>query len=172
MQKRDPDVGKYAFDILRQAAAGLAHMHGKGYMHMDVKPENLMVHKLPKGGLEVQLTDFDLSRPAETKKVDSTGGTELYVPPEQLVDRVISPAGDVFAFGVMAYNLVTGKMPFIGTTELERKQRQISATFMPPEPVTFNKDLAPKLSKLIMQCLQKTREKRLPSMTYVNAELR
>ncbi|OGV64380.1 MAG: hypothetical protein A3K19_09465 [Lentisphaerae bacterium RIFOXYB12_FULL_65_16] len=171
MQKRDPDVNKYTFEILRQAAAGLAHLHGKGYMHMDVKPENLMVHKL-ENGMEVKLTDFDLSRPAEKKKLESTGGTELYVPPEQLVEKIISPASDVFAFGVMAYSLITGKMPFQGTTELERKQRQISRTFMPAEPIAIKPELSPKLNKVIMHCLEKVYEKRLPNMTYVNAELR
>jgi len=171
MQHRDPVIKERSFEILKQAAVALAHVHEMGYIHLDVKAENFLLTQND-GEVQVKLTDFDLSLPSGTRHSHIRSGTEAYMAPEQLkADSMTSPAADIFAFGVMAYNLVTGHMPFEGKTMKERRYRQTNESYTPVPPKERTQDLMPHLDWLIMRCLEKDPAKRFPSMSYLCKEL-
>ncbi len=101
--------------VLKQAAAGMIHAHFRGYLHLDIKPENYLV-RFTDHQPEVKLTDFDLALPVDTRKApDRFGGSLIYLSPEFLQRKEVSVATDFFAFGVLAYNLFTHQMPFVGS---------------------------------------------------------
>ncbi len=118
-------VREQPFGILEQIAEALAHMHRKGFLHLDVKPENVLIEYVGEG-CRAKLTDFDFSQPVSVKKVSRRfGGSVLYEPPEFLASKEISIGTDVFAFGVMTYYLFTGHMPFVQSAhELMRAPNQ------------------------------------------------
>ena len=99
-------------DVLRQCACGLLQVHQSGYLHLDVKPENFLVNDAG-GELAIKLTDFDLSLPITKKKEGNNhGGSLLYLPPEFVSRNEVTVATDIYAFGIIAYQLYTLRMPF------------------------------------------------------------
>ena len=170
IQERAPVTRDRSFEILRLAAAGLAHVHRNGLIHLDVKAENFLV-QIHEDTVLVKLTDFDLSRPAHNARLRHKSGTEVYMAPEQLRHGIVSPQADIFAFGVMAYDLVTGRMPFQGSTAKERRWRQMSESYTLTPPCKHNPELTPRLEWVILRCLEKDPAKRFPSMPYLHKEL-
>jgi len=165
-------VKTHAADILRQAATALSHMHAKHLLHLDVKPENVLIDtENTEDGITAKLTDFDLSRRLRGGHEHLRAGTASHMAPEQLILGRVTYASDIFSFGVMAYNLVTGKMPFSAFSLDEVRRQQVSRSFEVAEPRKFNSDIAPKLNWIILRCLEKDCEKRFPSMAYLLQEL-
>jgi len=146
--------------ILLDMAAGLEHMHDNGYMHLDFKPENVLV--TPNGSL--RLIDFDLAQPIPEKPKKQSGknpGTPSYMAPEQLQGEPISFGVDLFAFGVTAYELLTNQKPFPGETPAEILKRQLDRSeFVPPSE--YNADMPNGLESLILRCLEREPERRYP----------
>ena len=101
---------------------GLEHVHDSGFMHLDFKPENILVTR----NAGVRLVDFDLAQPIPEKpiKLSKNPGTPAYMAPEQLQQRSVRSARDIFAFGATAYELLTAPKPFPGDTteDILRKQ--------------------------------------------------
>ena len=95
-------------------ALGLSHVHESGFMHLDFKPENVLVTR----NGNVRLIDFDLAQPIpeKPKKMSKNPGTPGYMAPEQLQRKPIDPRADIFAYGVAAYELLTNHKPFPGET--------------------------------------------------------
>jgi serine/threonine-protein kinase len=165
-------VNHSTLEILRQAAVGLSHVHKQGFLHLDVKAENVLVDcSDAEAGLRVKLTDFDMSRSISLSKKRLRCGTASHMAPEQLSKGSVSFANDIFAFGVMAYFMVTGRMPFHGWSEKEARKKQASSTFQVTDPRKINADLTPRLGRIIQSCLEKDVGKRFPSMAYLVQEL-
>lgn len=111
--RRRPERPQALF-VFRQLLSALAHMHEKGLVHRDVKPENLIVA----GTLEARLVDFDLSGPAlEAFKKPLRVGTLPYLAPEQVLGQSPGPEADVYAAGVILYWVLSGEHPFVGAPE-------------------------------------------------------
>ncbi len=113
---------RYITDI----AAGLQVAHELGIVHRDLKPENIMVSEAPDGSERAIVMDFGLAKEravsAEIKKLTATGivlGTPEFMSPEQLRGKALDPRTDVYSLGLMAYEMLTGKLPFIGRTQQE-----------------------------------------------------
>ncbi|BFH75523.1 serine/threonine-protein kinase [Thermus thermophilus] len=103
-----------ALFVFRQLLSALAHMHQKGLVHRDVKPENIIVA----GTNEARLVDFDLSGPAlEVFKKPLRVGTLPYLAPEQVLGRSPGPEADVYAAGIILYWVLSGEHPFVGEPE-------------------------------------------------------
>src|SRR5204862_1472636 len=138
--------------ILIDMAAALEHMHENGYMHLDFKPENVLV--TPNG--KVRLVDFDLAQPIPEKPKKMTKknpGTPAYMAPEQLLGEPITHRVDIFSYGVAAYELLTNQKPFPGETPGEILKKQLDAAALVP-PRTYNPDLPLALEKVILRCLE------------------
>jgi serine/threonine protein kinase len=120
-----------ATDLVMQALAALAHAHSLGVVHRDLKPANLM---LSDNGI-VKIMDFGIARVAGGEQLTSAGfmmGTPAYMAPEQVLGQEIDARTDLYATGLVFYHLVTGKLPFTGTTPLDQAQARIQDT---PTPV-------------------------------------
>lgn len=170
MQQKDACLDTDCLEILRQAAEALAHVHSKGYVHLDIKPENFIV-VTGEEGVRVKLTDFDLSRDAKPRHCRKPAGTAAYLAPEQIRGGMVGQPADIFAFGIMAYQLMTGRMPFHGKNEKQLRWRQSSKRYTPKPPSALNPDLTPKIDRIITRCLEKDPEERYPSMQYLCEEL-
>jgi serine/threonine-protein kinase len=118
-------------DVAVQACRGLDHAHRHGVVHRDVKPGNLMVS----GDGIVKLADFGIAKAAEQSSITQVGsvlGTAAYLAPEQARGEPAGPAADLYALGVVTYQLASGRLPYEATslTELAVKQQN-----EPPQPL-------------------------------------
>ncbi len=172
ISRKNERVQRNSLEILRQIATGLTHMHNQGILHLDVKPENVLIaFGAGESDVQAKLTDFDLSMRLRGDRTHSRAGTASHMAPEQLTSGQVSSANDIFAFGIMAYYLVTGKMPFSGFSLDEVRRQQVSRNFEVVEPRKHNADIAPKLNWLILRCLEKNQHERFPHMAYLLQEL-
>src|SRR5215469_605179 len=148
-------------EIAHDVALGLGAAHKLGIVHRDVKPQNIMLNDQ---GL-VKLTDFGIAsmyKGAEAERLTTTGmtlGTVQYYAPEQAQGEVVSPAADVYALGIVMYEMLTGRTPFDGDTPVAVAMRHIQDP--PTPPSQFNPHIPPALETIIMRCLEK-----IPEMRY------
>ncbi|MGE0712273.1 MAG: protein kinase [Planctomycetota bacterium] len=152
-----------AAEILRDLADGLQHAHDQGVIHRDVKPANVML--TPSG--QPVLTDFGLARSAdldgETSQLTRDGamvGTPYYMSPEQASGRRerVVPKSDVFALGVMLYQLLTGKLPFEAQAQVELCNKILYEEPLPPRRHRPSLDLD--LETIVLKALEKDPEQR------------
>jgi len=132
----DPVV---VLDIVAQVAAGLAAAHAAGVLHRDIKPGNLLVGA---GGL-VKITDFGISYAAGSAPLTRTGtviGTPGYLAPERLAGAGAGPSGDVYSLGMVAYECLSGRLPFTGTAVEIALAHQHQP--LPPLPMSVPVDVA------------------------------
>ncbi len=113
-----------AADIAKQAADGLSVAHDMGIVHRDLKPDNIMIAKNRDGSDCVKVVDFGIAKAAgaENQKVTKTGlvvGTPEYMSPEQLAGDKLDGRSDVYSLALVAFNMLTGKLPFEGETAQE-----------------------------------------------------
>jgi serine/threonine-protein kinase len=150
-------------EIMQQVAAGLHCAHESGIVHRDVKPANIMVMR----DNLVKMMDFGIARltRADTTRFTKAGflvGTLNYMSPEQFRDADVDALCDIWAFGVIYYEFVTGRFPFEGSTP---PAILYSITNIePPAPSTLVPDCPESLSQLIMKTLSKDRDLRYQSL--------
>ena len=152
--------------IIRQIAQGLSWVHEHHLMHLDVKPENFLVQR-NRNVIEVKLTDFDLTRDASDNGPHRQMGTPAFMAPEQFIDHVSFPGSDVFAFGLIAYQLLSGHIAFSGKTEKKLWRHQASSQVLPRALHEWNPAISPQLEFIIMKCLEKKLADRYRDMTQV-----
>lgn len=139
-----------ALGLMVQLCDGLGAIHKHGIIHRDLKPENLLID--PCGRLKI--TDFGIALlPGTTRLTEHGGmvGTLQYASPEYLMSSTLHPPGDIYAFGLIAYEMVTGHAPFEGGEFLESIARRMKTA--PPPPSTKNSDIPPWLDNLILKAL-------------------
>jgi serine/threonine-protein kinase len=158
--------GDKALEIARQLCAGLAAAHDKGVLHRDLKPENVMLD----GRGKVRITDFGLASLAEqVAGNDVRSGTPAYMSPEQLTGREVSVWSDVYALGLVLYELFTGKRAFEGKTFVELLRKHENEA--PVSPSQLVSDLDPGVESVILRCLEKDPRRRPASALAVAAAL-
>ncbi|MGH9398815.1 MAG: protein kinase domain-containing protein, partial [Thermoanaerobaculia bacterium] len=158
--------GDKAVEIARQLCAGLAAAHDRGVLHRDLKPGNIMLD----GRGRARITDFGLAVRAEDDKGGAeVGGTPAYMAPEQLAGKGASVQSDLYALGLVLYELFTGKRAFEAVTlaEWRHKHSQVSPTA--PSTVTPGLDAA--VERAILRCLEKEPGQRPRSAAAVAAAL-
>ncbi len=169
MGRSDPLLADHAADILIDSAQALEHVHECGFMHLDFKPENIILTR----NASLRLVDFDLAlpRPPGPKKLSKNPGPPAYMAPEQLLREPVDHRADLFAYGVTAYELLTFKKPFPGDTpdEVLRRQLDRRIDFMPPREL--NPDIPLPVERVIMKCLEREPDKRYPFMSVVVRDL-
>jgi serine/threonine-protein kinase len=157
--------GVKAIDIARQICAGLGAAHGKGVLHRDLKPQNLMLD----GRGNVRITDFGLAGLAETIQGDDVrSGTPAYMSPEQLAGREVTQRSDIYALGLVLYELFTGRRPYPGRSFAEIKKQHQEPLAAPSDLVA---DVAPEVEITILRCLDRDPARRPPSALAVAALL-
>ena len=138
-------------EVARQVCQALQHAHEHEIIHRDLKPGNVM---LTKDG-RVKLTDFGLAR-SVASRITTDGafvGTIYYLPPEQAMGKPIDGRTDLYALGVMLYELTTGRLPFDADNPLAIISQHLHAPVVPPS--TFRADLPPELERIILRLLAK-----------------
>jgi serine/threonine-protein kinase len=147
-----------------QACAGLEYAHRHGIIHRDVKPGNLMVIGGPAardgdqpgdGEMTVKLTDFGIARAAEQTRLTQVGsvvGTAAYLAPEQARGEEATPAADVYALGVVLYQLLTGRLPYEGSTLAELAIRRENER--PLSPSSYDPAIPDTLSAAVLGALE------------------
>jgi len=164
-----------AWRILNDLAAGLGAVHAAGVVHRDFKSDNVFLARSHGGSERVLVMDFGLARAHEGQAgaLASTGrfllGTPAYMAPEQLEGKAATPATDVYALGVVAFEMITGRLPFVGHSPTVVALARLSGTFMAPS------SLVPGLGRgwdlFISRCLERDPRRRLAGMRDVMAEL-
>lgn len=145
-------------DYLLQASSGLGFAHQSGFVHCDVKPQNMLVSKT--GTLKI--TDFGIARAMATisgeEKYDVVWGSPYYFSPEQASGKAPSPATDVYSLGVIAYELMTGQLPFNAEDSAELARMHRSEIPLPPKKI--NPGIPDSLNQIILKALSKNPEDR------------
>ncbi len=136
-----------AIEIARKMCAGLAAAHEKGVLHRDLKPANVMID----GRGNVLLMDFGLAGLTEQLQSDVRSGTPAYMSPEQLAGTEVTTKSDLYALGLVIYELFTGKRAFEAASLMELMQMQERAE--PASISTIVRDLDPAVERVVMRCL-------------------
>ncbi len=150
-----------AIFIAKQVCEGMSEAHRLGIVHRDLKPGNIM---LDREG-HVRIMDFGIARSLEAKGITKQGmmiGTPDYMSPEQVEGKEADPRSDVYAFGVILFEMMTGRLPFEGESSLSTAFKH--KIEKPPDPRKVNPEVSFELSRLILKCLEKNREQRYQNM--------
>ncbi|HEX4949880.1 MAG TPA: serine/threonine-protein kinase, partial [Blastocatellia bacterium] len=151
-----------AVEIANQLCAGLAAAHEAGVLHRDLKPANVMID----GKGRVRITDFGLAGFAEQIKGSEVfAGTPAYMSPEQFAGKEVTTKSDIYALGLVLYEVFTGKRVFEGGSLDELKRMHESSA--PTNPSSWVKDLDPLVERVILRCLEKDPARRLASAKQV-----
>jgi serine/threonine-protein kinase len=155
-----------ALEIARQLCAGLAAAHEAGVLHRDLKPANIMID----GRGKARITDFGLAVVTEELRgEESLIGTPAYMSPEQFSGKNLTVKSDIYALGLVLYELFTGKRAFEASSVREMKQLHESS--IPPTPSSRVKEIDPLTERVIMRCLEKDPQMRPGSAIQVAAAL-
>ena len=162
-----------AVAIIRQVLAGLAHAHDKGIIHRDIKPENVLITLVEGHGEHVRIVDFGLAKLRDEGSF-TTGvavGTPVYMSPEQTLGQKADERADIYACGVILYEMLAGAKLFQAETPFE-VMRMHQETPPPPLSVTAaGVPLSPRLEAAVMKALAKPREERFQSAREMLAAL-
>ena len=152
-----------AIEIARQLCAGIAEAHRSGIIHRDLKSGNVMLCQTAQGGLRVVIMDFGL---AGSAAVDSAeGGTPGYMAPELANGARASGASDIYALGVILYEIVAGRKPVEEKSADPNKPNRVAA------PTSINRGLDPRWDRVILSCINPTPELRPADARHVIAAL-
>jgi serine/threonine protein kinase/Flp pilus assembly protein TadD len=152
-------VGKAVY-VARQVLEGLAEAHRLGVVHRDLKPQNIMIDR--EGNARIM--DFGIARTLAAKGITGAGvmiGTPEYMSPEQAEVKDVDQRSDIYSFGVILYEMLVGRVPFEGETLLGIAMKHKSQP--PQNPREINPQIPDDLNRLILRCLEKSKEKRYQS---------
>jgi len=164
------------FKILTEMCSSLAEAHAQGIVHRDLKPENIYLETRPGNPEFVKILDFGIAKVMRGDSIDpqsaqltATGqtlGTLEYMSPEQLMGKPLDGRSDVYALGVLAYEMITGRLPFpdakgpAGLITAQLKQ-----TPLPPSQAQSQATLPPAADRAILKCLEKDKTNRYPDVS-------
>jgi serine/threonine-protein kinase len=165
-QGRRDDSGKEfikqnAKKIFKQAATGLAYMNASGYVHRDIKPDNILVNAIG----QTKIIDFAITRKIEKGFFAKTfhrrrkpQGTKSYMSPEQIRDELVDGRADIYSYGATLYELTCGRPPFRGASEAELLRKHMVEKPYPPS--AYNADITDEFSAFVIKLLAKKKEER------------
>ena len=157
-----------AVPIVMQILDALQHAHENGVVHRDIKPHNIL---LAKNG-QVKVTDFGIARAASEATVTFNGnmvGSVHYISPEQALGTEIGPQSDIYAAGVVLYEMITGQLPFVGDNPISVAMQHIQQLPEPPEKIAPEIPLA--LSQVVCRAMAKKAEDRYATAREMRADL-
>jgi serine/threonine protein kinase len=156
-----------AIEIAQQICAGLAEAHAQGIVHRDLKPANIVIAR----DKTVKIMDFGVARRARetAEPTEELAGTPAYMSPEQLEMKPVTPRTDVYALGLILYELVTGTSAFTGEDAIAIALQQIRR--QPNRPSALVPAIPARLDAAILKCLEKDPAKRFASVEELSAAL-
>jgi eukaryotic-like serine/threonine-protein kinase len=164
--RRGPESIAYMLDkVIVQSTEALYYMHSQGYVHCDLKPDNFLVSR----DGEVKLIDFTISQKIKTGLAKLFGGgskaisgTRSYMSPEQIRGKRLDQRSDIYSFGCVMFELVTGKLPYTGSSPNELLNKHISAAI--PSPLVANDNVTVEYAALVRKMMAKNPDDRPTSM--------
>jgi len=160
---------KNAIYIAWQIARGLEYAHERGVIHRDIKPSNIMIMK----NNAVCIIDFGISITTESQRLTNPGmtmGTPEYMSPEQCQNRNVTLQSDIYSFGIVFYEMLTGDPPFVGGASLSILNRHLQET--PKSLRKKNDEVSEELERVIFKCLEKKTEQRYKKFAIFIEELK
>jgi len=158
-----------AAQIVAQVAAALGYAHRSGVVHRDVKPGNILITR----DGQVKVTDFGIAQAISSEdhlaEAGSVMGTATYFSPEQASGAAVDGRSDVYALGVVLYEMLVGRPPFIGDTPVEVSSQHVNAAV--PSMGQFSESVPKDLEAIVMQALSKSPENRYQSADELRADL-
>jgi len=145
-------------EIIRQVLDGIGYAHVQGVVHRDIKPSNIMINNDGR----IKISDFGIARldSSDLTQVGEVLGTPHYMAPEQFLGSGIDKPADLFSIGVIAYELLAGRKPFMGTTAAVMQQ---VLNERPADPSRLNPRLSPLMDRVLQKALAKKSEERFQS---------
>ena len=159
-----------AYAVLKCVAKGLGAAHAKKIVHRDLKPENIIVSKDDEGVLRAKILDFGIAKlqggeggvPAIATQTGVAMGTPYYMSPEQVKGVDVDYRSDIYALGIIMYEMFTGVLPFVANSYIELVNKHLFTD--PPNPLQRCKDMPQELADLILKCIAKLPGDRPQSM--------
>lgn len=168
---------EHAVKIAVQMCRALAAAHGRGVVHRDLKPENVFLHVTEEDDEIVKIVDFGIAqlkgkedkeegavRPRRLTRTGMIFGTPEYMSPEQAKGVSVDLRSDIYGLGVILYEMITGAVPFTGTTFMAVLSAHLTQPVPPMRAIAPDVDFSPELEQAVMRSLEKDREKRFQSM--------
>ncbi|HET6324913.1 MAG TPA: serine/threonine-protein kinase [Planctomycetaceae bacterium] len=159
--------------LIEQICSVLGYLHGQGWVHRDIKPDNILFNKAS----ELRLIDFSLTTRAAGavakmlgSKQGSIQGTRTYIPPEAILKAPVTPQSDIYSLGITLFEVLTGEPPYKGTSPDDLLKKHLTGQI--PEPSAFNPNVTPELDRMITKMLSKKAAKRQKDTHEVLAEFR
>ena len=162
----------YAPEILKQCAAALHHLHTKGWVHCDIKPDNYLVRND-----QIRMIDFSIAQKSKKQgllsglfgKNNKIKGTRSYMSPEQIRGLPLTPAADIYSFGCTTFEIFAGRPPFAASSPNELLNKHLKSP--PPTVLAYNDRVTPEINDLLQKMMAKDPAKRPDSMKTVLGEL-
>lgn len=163
--------------IMQQVAAAMAHAHDAGVVHRDLKPSNVMISK---GAEQVKILDFGIAKlisesSSEAEQLTKTGtilGSIPYMSPEQCSGNAVDRRSDIYSLGCLMYELLSGKKPYQGNSEIETILNHINEAPPAIAAPCLDDKTKKRLELIVLRCLAKRQADRYQSMAEVESELR
>jgi len=165
-----------ALDIFNQIADGMAYAHAEGVLHRDLKPSNIMLLAGADGAYRAKIFDFGIAKlmhEDSDHKLTKTGemiGSPAYMSPEQIMDKEVDHRSDLYSFGVLMYEALTGKPPFTESSLLSTLRHHLNEK-APSLYDASQKTFLPELEAIVMRLLSKEPSARYQSMAELKSEL-
>ena len=168
LSKQDPAL-RDPILIFRQMLLALQQVHRQGYLHLDFKPENVLLNR----DRVLKLLDFDLAMKISRKPVPqgNLSGTPSYLAPEQILREPVDERTDIFSLGVTAYEVFVGQKPFIPMDRREIMNAYTALDTAFPSPKSLKPAIPPRLSRLLSNCIEKRPDRRYPTVSLILRDL-
>lgn len=160
--------------LMEQVCLALAHIHQKGWIHRDLKPDNILMNR----AAEVRLVDFSLTvrqmsglgKLIGSKQFSTIQGTRTYIAPETIRRKAPTPATDLYSLGITFFEILVGKTPFQGSTPQDVLQKHLTA--QAPAPSEFNPNVTAEMDRVVLKLLSKKPDARYKDVGELLGELR
>ena len=168
-----------AIDLFIQIAEALAHAHAKGVIHRDIKPTNIIVERNQESIEIAKIVDFGIAKVTAVEGAQSAGltqtgevfGTPSYMSPEQCLGKKLDARSDIYAFGCVMYETLSGKKPFPGHTAIQTMLKRLHAVAEPLGKATTEQKIPDDLEYIVRRCLERDPRNRYQSIPALEADL-
>jgi serine/threonine protein kinase len=156
--------------ILMQIAEGIQFLHRNKILHRDIKPENILIT----GDMEVKIADFSLAVRKEKEQLISRviSGSRSYIAPERILLGRYDERADIYSLGITAYELLTGRLPYTGTSDQEVLSKHVNRWIRPKPIRQFNCSVPRELGEIVMRCMKKDPAARYPDVGLVIRDMK